>query len=410
MATSFARAAPSPPAPRTDRVGRVCSLLEHVWSRGWAERPSLDPDALLAKARRVGALDDFGADNGWRERLHRLTDALHAEARLNALGRTIAHGQLVAALVNRLRFAALWKRWPDIADVPITAPVVIVGQMRSGSTRMQRLLACDGRLSFTRFFESWNPLPRWPWLPFDDRRLRGWSALRLASLLNPGFRAIHPSGAAEPDEEIGLQTMSLYGSAFEAQWRIPSFARFGEASDSRPVYRELRRQLQTLRWLRRERGDRPWVLKLPQFAQDLDALLDTFPDARLVILDRDPAVVVASSASLVHNQMAIQSDAADGAWIGREWLRKTALRQRRVRQALDRTRSASVEVAYDAMEHDWRYEMHRVYAMLGLRLTPRAERRMARFLGATPDPPRGKHRYDLADFGLTTAEVRMAFG
>ncbi len=411
MATSLARAAPVAPHPthdRRDRVQSVSALLEGAWRRGWADRPSLDPEALLAKACRTTGMADFGDDSGWRDRLDRLTDSLHAEASLNPLGVTIAHGQIVAALANRLRTAALWNRYPDIADVPITAPVIIVGQMRSGSTRMQRLLACDPRLAFTRFFESWNPVPRWPWLPFDDRILRGWSALAGARFLNPRFASIHPSRTADPDEEIGLHNVSLNGSAFEAQWRVPTFARFGEQADSRPVYREFRRQLQTLRWLRGERSDRPWILKLPQFAQDLDAVLDSFPDARLVALHRDPAAVVASSASLVHNQMAIQSDDADSAWIGREWLHKTALRQRRIAEARNAATTPSVDVDYHAMQDDWRQQVGRVHAMLGLSFTASVERRMQQYLASTDQAALRGHRYDLGDYGLTEDAVRAA--
>ncbi len=411
MATSPARAAPVARLPtdeRSDRVQRVNTLLENVWRRGWADRPSLDPEALLAKARRATGLSDFGQDSGWRDRLDRLTAALHAEASLNPLGITIAHGQIVAALANRLRLAALWRRYPAIGDVPITAPVIIIGQMRSGSTRMQRLLACDPRLAFTRFFESWNPVPRWPCLPFDDRRLRGWSALAGARLLNPRFASIHPARTGDADEEIGLHNVSLYGAAFEAQWRIPAFARFGEQADSRPVYREFRRQLQSLRWLRGGRSDRPWILKLPQFAQDLDAVLGSFPDARLVILHRDPVAVVASSASLVHNQMTIQSDSVDRGWIGGEWLRKTALRQHRIGEARSTATAPSVDVDYRAMQDDWREQISRIYAMLGLTFTGAVERRMQRFLASTDHAALSGHRYDLTDFGLTEDRVRAA--
>ncbi len=161
----------------------------------------------------------------WRDRLDRLTHALHTEAALSPLGTIIAYGQLVAALANRARMHALWKRHPEILSRPFRAPIIILGQMRSGSTRMQRLLACDPRLAHTRFFESWNPLPALRRsVPIDDRRLRAWLALRCARWLNPAFGTIHPTGTTQPDEEIGLHNISIFGSAFEAQWRIPSFA------------------------------------------------------------------------------------------------------------------------------------------------------------------------------------------
>ena len=362
---------------------------------------------MKAAAGAVG-LSDFGLDNGWRGRLERLCEALAQEAALTSLGTTIAYGQLVAALANRLRAAALWQRRPEILEVPIERPIIIVGQMRSGSTRMQRMLACDPGLTFTRFFESWNPLPRWMHKGFDDRIVRGWFALRLASWLNPQFKIIHPASTFAADEEIGIHNIALYGAAFEAQWRIPSFARAGEAADCRPVYEEFRAHLQTIRWLRRDQRDRPWVLKIPQFGQDLRTVLEVFPDARLVVLERDPVSVVGSSASLVHNQMAVQSRSADPLWIGREWLAKTALRKQRIDEGLSRHSGPSVTVDFHEMQVDWRSEMRRVYHSLDMPFTSDVERRMARFAARPSHARLRRHHYDIADFGLCEATIRRA--
>lgn len=393
-----------PSARREPRVVFANAALDRAWSRGWLERPPLEPDALLARARAKTGLSDAGADTGWRRRLDLLVAELHEEASLTPLGRTIAHGQLVAALSNRMRLHALWRRNPDILEVPLPAPVIVLGQMRSGTTRMQRLLACDPRLAHTRFFESWNPVPKRAG-GFDDRYLRGWLALRASRFLCPEFEAIHPVAAGQAEEEIGFHNVSIFGSAFEAQWRMPGFAAHTEAEDTRPVYREFRRLLQTVAWQRRDRAPRPWVLKLPQMTQDLPAVLSAFPDARLVVLDRDPAALVASAASLVHSQMRLQSDAVDPHWIGREWLRKVALRRRRTAEALADTDASRVEVSYNAIGADWRGEMRRVYALLGLPWVPGVEARMARYIARrTP----GTHHYDLADFGLKAADVDRA--
>ncbi len=372
-------------------------LLGGAWRKGWLPRPELDPERLIAAAcgpDRQGDLEE----GCWRERLEVLTQSLEAEASLNRLGRTIAYGQLVMALRNRLLGQDLWRRHPEIADYPIQSPVLVIGQMRSGTTRVQRLLARDPRFTFTRFFESWAPFPgRASW---DDRALRAWAGLRCAHLLNPEFRYIHPTGLREADEEIGLQNMSIFGSAFEAQWRVPSFAALLEAADARPVYAEFKRQLQTIGWLRRSERPRPWVLKLPQFAQDAEALLATFPDARIVVVERDRPDVVASSASLVRNQMLVQSDHVDGEWIGREWVRKTQLRQARLTAALAGSAAPRATVRFEAFAADWEGEMTKAYAALGVPLTSRVRRRMETFLTAPEHRALAKHRYTPADFGL----------
>lgn len=395
--------------PENPRTARANALLERAWRSGWAQRPSLEPDALLAAARR-SAGDPGPDDDGWRTRLDILCGALESEAGLTALGRTIAHGQLVAALANRARAQALWRQRPDILRTPIAAPVVIVGQMRSGSTRMQRLLACDPRLSWTRFHESWNPLPRWPMpAPLDDRVLRGQAALLAARTLDPGFSAIHPTGVFAPDEEIGFFSPALFGAAFEAQWRVPSFARHCEEDDAVPVYRTFRRLLQTVACLRGGPEPRPWVLKVPQFTQDLDAMLQAFPDARLICLHRDPAAIVGSSASLMARQMQVQSERVDRRWIGSEALRKACLRAGRTATALRRSHAPRAHVEYRELDADWRTVMERVYALLGMPLLPEVARRMARFIACKRHRALARHRYALADYVLEAERVRSAF-
>jgi hypothetical protein len=375
--------------------------LESAWRRGWAERPTLDPDALIRKAamkvRQVA--DQRGS--GWRERLALLCADLESAAALAPLGRTIAHGQLVAALSNRMRFHALWQRHPEIAEQPVTAPIIIVGQMRSGTTRVQRLLACDPRLAFTRFYESWNPIPQTMRRGgADDRKLRGWLGLCSARVLNPAFDTIHPTRWNAADEEIGLQSVSIFGSAFEAQWRVPAYCAAVEADDGIGVYAEFRQLLQTIAWLRGEGASRPWILKVPQFSQDLAAVLHTFPDARLICLHRDLRQVIASSASLVRNQMAIQSAHVDPHWIGHEWSRKVALREERTAAARARSDVPQIDVAFEDVDREWEGEMARVYRMLDLPLPPAVIARMRDYTDRSRSGRHARHHYRADEFGL----------
>ena len=390
-----ARAAPVNPSRPVAAINR---LLARSWEAGLLPTPSLSPADLAAAAVRQAGHDEFGPDH-WRPALDMLCASLEGEAALNPFGRTVAHGQIVAALRTRLRAQALWRRHPEILDVPITAPIIVLGQMRSGTTRLQRLLACDPRLDHTRFFESSHPLPQ------RGRRLRAAAGLQAMAAINPGFAAIHPTRADAPDEEIGLLGPGLISSHFEVQWRVPSYARWCEAADTTAAYAEFRAMLQTLRWLRRDRSDRPWVLKVPQFTQDLPALLASFPDARLLCLERDAHDVVASAASLVHNQMRLQSDAADPHWIGREWLHKVAHRDAVVAQTLAARRHVPIHrVDYGRMDDDWLAEMGRIYRFLGLRLTGTVAAAMGTYLDRS-QRTRRRHDYRAADFGLGTVRT-----
>ena len=388
---------------RPRRLQLLDRLLETLWARDLAPHPTLDPDALIAAG---GSLPDR---SGWQGRLTILCGDLERSARLSPLGRTLAQGQLAAALRDRARLEALWARHPAILDQPLEPPIVVLGQMRSGTTRVQRLLASDDRLGATSFAESWNPVPIDPGrLWFDDRAWRARLGLLLSRALNPGFAAIHPSAAGTADEQIGWHAISLFGSSFDTQWRVPAFTAAVEEGDAVPVYREFRRILQTVLWLRGDDGRRPTVLKIPHMTQHVDALLAVFPGAKLLRLDRDPVAIVASSASLMRNQMEIQSAAVSPHWIGRETLRRVTLRQARMDAALRHADAPHLRLDYAAMTDDWQGEMQCVYRFLGLPFTATTRAGMVKALRRAEKQPLARHRYELRDFGLTAADVRAA--
>ena len=381
-------------------VRRLNQALEAAWGSGILPEPRLDSEAMENSALKGRPVDTFGPNLEWRVPLRILTECLAKEAELSPLGRTMAHGQIVMALRARLNAAKLWREHPEILEWPTQPPIIILGQMRSGTTRLQRLLACDHRLAHTRFFESLMPVPRFA------RPVRTGIILSLLRRLNPELARIHPSAVGAPEEEFGLFSFSFGSAQFEAQWRIPTFSRWWEQASTSGLYVEFRRLLQTIAWSRKPKEGRRWVLKAPQFLQDLPAVLEAFPGASLLWLQRDPGEVVASSSSLVWNQMRIQSDRADPFWVGREWLRKTKLREDIVTRHLGVERDAHC-IRFEAMNQDWESEMANVYRHLGLDLVPEVRQRMARYISGARSHQ--GHLYSLSQFGLSQTEVGSVF-
>lgn len=358
------------PLARSERVDQLCGLLEKAWQRGVATRPSLDPEVLWGKA-----LADLPAEGAWwgrsaedaedfRSRLDALGHSLESEARLNSLGLTIAHGQLVRVIRQRLQLGQFWNERPEHLAADLAPPVIVVGQMRSGTTRVHRLLAADPNLSGTRFCDSWHPVPRKP----DTRP--AWSALSLmiARTIDPWLDSIHPFGTTRPDEELGWLAGALDHCAYEAQWRIPSFTGLSEARDPAPIYREFARILRTDA-SNRGNAHRPRVIKVPQFAEDLPALLAQFPGALVVRTHRCEIDLAKSAGSLVANQMTIQSDDVDMDWIEAEVARKIALRRGRMDNALRAYSGPIALVEFADLSEDWRGEIARIYDALGLQLS-----------------------------------------
>ena len=378
---------------------------------GLATVPVLEKEALLDEACAVTGLSEFG--DPWFERpLDVLLDAINAEARLNEAGEWTAMKQIVKILADRLWAAQWFERHPEILARPLPHPVIVVGPMRSGTTRMHRLLAADHRFTHMRSFETISPVPRPEFVHGgpDFRITLAGRIARLARLANPRTLTIHPTGPMEAEEELGLLVNSFWSTKHDAMWWVPSYARWCEAQDPTPAYVQMARLLKLVGWSQQASSLRPWVLKTPQHMFDLPVLMKLFPDARLIFTHRDPLAVVGSAASLAWNQTIIYSDHADAQRVGEEWLRKTRLQVERMHAARrDIPPERQIDIHYEEMERDWRGAMLRVYRFLGMELEPalpamEAYQRRAAALKRRP------HRYSLEEFGLTPGRVLGELG
>jgi hypothetical protein len=381
---------------------RASDFLGKAWNKGWLPPPELDPQALWAFAARPYGARAEAAEHGgrseedvadFRERLSRMIASITAEAGLNPLGQVMAWGQLSRVVKNRLAFGALWRERPELIATPLAPPIIVIGHMRSGTTRIHKLLAADPAHSHTRYCDAYHPVPsRW-----GVSRIA--SALELAVLgrLNPWMQSIHPMAPTAVEEELAWISAALHHSIYESQWHIPAYSAWSETRDPAPIYREFKRILQTDAH-RRGLADKPRVLKVPAFAEDLATILTLFPEARLVLAHRDHAAVLKSAVSLAANQMAMQSDACDLAAIEARWRHKIALRERRIAAALAGWQGPVARASFDDLDTDWEGAITRVYADLGLALTPAALGAMRRMMAASQGGHHHAHAEQLARF------------
>ncbi|GMN13723.1 sulfotransferase [Altererythrobacter sp. MTPC7] len=402
---------PTVPPRRTPFIDIVDKGVRLGRKMGAVAPARLDAEHLKAQAiEQAGGLDDFG-DPWFEKPLAKLLEAIEGEAKLNAAGDFSAMLQFRQVLFHRLLSEYWYKRHPEILERPMRSPVVIVGPMRSGTTRLHRLLASDHRFSHMRSFETISHVPR---RDFEDvlegraedfRPLLAKRIMRVARLANPRTLSIHPTGPMEPEEELGLLVASMYGMKHEAQWQVPSYGRWCESVDATPAYAYLADQLRLIGWSQQVSSIRPWILKTPQHMLDLPALLNVFPDARLIFTHRDPRQVTGSAASLAWNQTIIYSDDVEPGAIGREWLRKTHLQVERMMEARKSIPAERmIDVQYDEMDRDWRGTMDRIYRFLDLDIEPSVPA-MEDYVERAKALKRRPHRYSLEMFGLTPDEV-----
>jgi Sulfotransferase family len=387
-------------------ANRANDFLGKAWAKGWLPPPDLDPDALWTLAAKPYGADAEAAEHGgrspedvadFRERLKRMIGAVKAEADLNPLGQAMAWGQLSRVVKNRLAFGALWAERPDLTATPLAAPIIVIGHMRSGTTRIHTLLAADPTHSHTRYCDAYHPVPTGLGARYGMNRVKAALELAMLAALNPWMQSIHPMTAAGVEEELAWISAALHHSIYESQWHIPSYSAWSEAHDPAPIYREMARILRTDA-ATRGLADKPRVLKVPAFAEDLRTLLALFPDARLVIAHREHDAVLRSAVSLAANQMAMQSDTCDLAAIEARWRHKIALREARMADALAGWRGPTAQLTFDDLNADWEDAIRRCYVDLGLTLTPQALAAMHKLMAASETGQHRSHSEQLARF------------
>ncbi len=372
----------------------------------------LEVEALLAAATDATGLSDFG-DPSFREPFAVLVDALNAEAKLNAGGRYGQYERLLNLLINRLRVEAWITRHPEILDEQITAPVVIIGLQRTGSTYFHRILASDSRFYAPLWYEVRNPAPPLDW-DFEAKDPRIVSAeAEVAAMLaaNPELAAIHPMNPLAADEDILLLEHSFYSTVPDAFCNVPSYGRWNDSHDNTPAYTYLKRLLQCLQWQKKRRGQQAerWLLKTPHHLHHIATLLKVFPDAKIIQTHRDPLQTIPSAASMNYNLWILGSDEVDATAVGEQWAAKYARGTRHTMATREQHPNAFLDVWYRDTVTQPLKAVEAVYQFIDMPLTEEAREAMARFQDENRREDRPAHDYTLEQFGFTEAGLKEMF-
>lgn len=355
-------------------------------------------DTLLAEACvRAGGLDDFGPGD-FRQGLVVLADALEKEARLSVSGRGLLREKLLAQLVNRLIIEDHCRRYPQILELEINDPLVIVGLPRTGTTLLQRTLAVDPQFSKAQWWETRYPAP------LDGETLEqplqrlGRARAEVAAMVEflPQLLAIHPLDAEQPDEEFMLMEHSFL-CAMDSYVNVPSYTAWLDRQDQTQVYRYLKRSLQFLQWQQARRGIAPgrrWLLKRPQHLHTLELLFEVFPGAQVVLTHREPARTIPSLASFIHTLWQLYSDQADAQAVGEQWNRRMARALRHamaVREGMPAGRF--LDVQFEDTLAAPQAVVERIYRFAGLECTAKVQAEMGQWLSVNGREKRAAHHY-----------------
>lgn len=379
---------------------------------------SLDPQALVAEARAKSGLERFG-DESFREGLAVLCDSLEREARLHETGRATQHARLVDSLATRLMVEDALVRHPEILAEDLGDPVVIVGLMRTGTTRLHRMLGAGPGFETAAWWEVRYPAP-FPgsdWRKDDPRIPAAREEVRMTLEAVPVLASVHPWDAEGADEEIMLVEHAFKSWVPESGAQVPGYVAWLDAQDMGDAYRYLVRLLRYVQWQKRESGRlrapdgrRRWILKAPFHLAFIDTLVDLFPGVRFLQTHRDPLETIPSGASMYRALRALNSDHVDAHACGervRDRFLWALTRCMRSREKLPPDRFLDVD--YRAVGRAPLDEARRVHDWLGLPWSDEAEAAMQGWLRDNARESRAAHEYTLEEFGFTAEGLARDF-
>lgn len=226
----------------------------------------------------------------------------------------------LTTLLHTIFFALDYVFFPALWRQKVKAPVFIVGHARSGTTLMHRLMAADGqRFSYYLYWETFFPalteraivrgvgwLDRTLFNRVIEKKLQAWDEKTFGPI-----RHIHNLGLWIPEED-----QFVMKAAFVTQQWALDLPLMDEIDifhiDALSAQRRRRWMAYYKACVKRNLlwsgKDKTHLSKNPLMSGWVNAIIETFPDARIVVMVRDPISCIPSTLRLV-----------EITWKGKKW-------------------------------------------------------------------------------------------
>jgi hypothetical protein len=377
-------------------LAKIFGAADGVWPQRLL--PSLAPEKILRVAPDLSGAARAG--------LVRLLESVAAESELSLFGRLSLRWDVQRLMQNAAGIAAAHRARPDLGASPVAAPIFILGLPRSGTSFLHALLAQDADNSVPRVWQTIYPLPHQAGaaaVRTVDRQLRMFDAFA------PGFAALHPMDADSPQECSEITAHVFQSLRFDTTFRVPGYQAWLERHGHADAFSFHKRFLQVLQ----DGVPARWVLKSPDHTFTIDAILATYPDARFVVVHRDPMAVLASNARLteiLRKPFLRNVDAQEiGAQEARRWTEGANLLLE-FDQRRDVPAARKLHLHHDDLVAAPLAAVAAIYAQFDMPLSPQAASAMSAYIAVRPNGGYAKHApYTLDAFKISAELLRPQF-
>jgi len=389
---------------------RAANLLAAAINSPNLPPQSLDPDELMETASRKLGLTDFG-DPSFLEPFRLVIEDILRDPHYHRIGTWFHRKIMLTFLMNRLRVAETFRRQPELSQIDVGRPLIIIGLPRTGTSHLMNILSQDPDHRTLSFWEISEPVPA----PHEDalwrdpRRYYYAVVLQLANYLVPALRSVHNVRLDGPEECILLLANSFRSHFFIVEYSAPAYLEWLKTCDYRPAYLEHKQQLQILQsGIARKR----WLLKAPSHMDGIEGLLDVYPDAMIIHTHRDPLKALPSICSLALATRSVGLNQIDQHDVGREMTEHLACAMDNYIKVRDERGKPGqfLDIMYEDLVDSPLDVVRQIYDHFGLDLTESALAPMEQELSSNPRNKHGSHNYTLEQFGLDADALRERFG
>jgi hypothetical protein len=287
---------------------------------------------------------------------------------------------------------------------------VVLGLPRTGTSLASYLLDQDPHRRSLLTWEAEDSVPpsTSETLRSDPRCLKKKAELEV---LAEGLKAanipmVHWDDADGPTECIFVQSQDFKAYLWESFMPTPDYADWLLATDMTSTYAYERVVLQLLQ----SRAPGTWSLKMPSHAVHIEALLSTFPDARIVWAHRDPFKAAASFLRLNYLSRSVMGADLDVDVIVANVLRQLHAHVTRPLQTRRRIgNDRFFDLHYADLMRDPVAVMRALYDWAADDLPSATEHAMLRWLEQHPHDRHGAAPYFLDGSGVTRADLEPLF-
>ena len=369
----------------------------------------INANEILDQAKSETGLSDLG-EPLFFEGLNRLINSINNEANLNEIGIQAQPIRIQGLLSNRLRFEEDLKKFPEILDQEIIAPIVIVGLPRTGSTMTHRLLASDPNHTAMLWWEGRYPalLPGEKRGDIEARMELGKAEVDAVVAASPEALDIHPWDYKGADEEILLLEHNFLSTVPESFMALPSYSEWIEEQDHTLAYEDLKKFIQYLQWQNPGREKKRWVLKSPHHLGFIDKMISVFPDAKIIQTHRDPIKTVPSFCSMCANLFEPLTTNFDKVFIGKHWSNKLTRALNHCMNISEQHPDNFLDLEFLNMIKDPIDEMKKIYEFIGEPFGEKTEVAMEAWREENKHEM-GAHKYSLEEYDLTESQINDNF-